>query len=117
MDSGGIKPVRGVTRSGYGRSSLTSVRTIAEPELGAAKTVTSVPDPTPAARYEIARDALTQQNGSVLVDPQVRELIYRMSDVRTSRRSETAEGAKRKLSAYLRADATHTDDNIVEKKV
>jgi hypothetical protein len=85
MDAGlSIKPVAGVAVTDYARPTASATGGLAPTELPPAQTVTPVAgssamrnDPVQAAN---SGDYVTQ---SVTIDPQTREVIYRMIDSRT----------------------------------
>ena len=100
MDTGlTIKPGTGVVAQDYAPPIAASAQPDTT-ELPAAKTV------TPAATTTAARNDVPSTTHEVIIDPQTREVIYRVIDVRTGQvQRQVPDAALMRMRAYTRAMA------------
>jgi hypothetical protein len=86
MDSGiTVKPVTGVAIADYARPVAAAGQTAAPTDLPEAKAVTALPDSTPTQNNtpHPQAAAATYITHGFVIDPQSREVIYRVMDTRT----------------------------------
>jgi hypothetical protein len=105
MDTGTIKPGASVVIHDYAPPIAASTQATAT-ELPAAKTV------TPAAAAVSTRNDLPSTTHEVIIDPQTREVIYRLIDVRTRQVvRQVPDEALLRTRAYARALANGDSPN------
>ena len=86
MDTGiAIKPVTGVVATDYARPAAAAGQTATPTDLPEAKAVNPPPDSTPAQNQAPAphTSGATYITHNFVIDPQSREVIYRVMDMRT----------------------------------
>lgn len=108
MDSGlAIRPVAGAAEAAYGRPEVQPVRAAVPTVLPPSNTVTAASDTASAGGYDSGRDAAAQQRARQFVlDPQTREVIFRVIDVRTGEvDQQVPDAALLRVRAYVRAMA------------
>lgn len=117
MDSGlTIRPTASVAETVYVRPETPPVRAAVPTMLAASRTVSASSESGRAAGYDPAHDTVPQQRAAgslsqqqdttrvVLLDPQSREVIYRVIDVRTGQVDrQIPDAALLRLRAYNRA--------------
>jgi hypothetical protein len=86
MDAGNtVKPVAGVAYADYARPAAAAAQAAAPTDLPPAKAVNPLPSPSPAQNN--APDPRTSSAAYItrtfVIDPQTREVIYRVMDTRT----------------------------------
>jgi hypothetical protein len=110
MDSGlTIRPTTTVAETVHVRPEIASVRTAVPTTLAASKSVVAAPDSSRTAGYDPGRMPAPQPSQpevtrQVVLDPQTREVIYRVIDVRTGQVArQTPDAALLRLRAYIKA--------------
>jgi len=108
MDSGlTIRPIAGSAETAYVRLEPAAVRTAVATTLAPSKTVTAADDAARSAAHDPARNAAaTNVQREFVLDPQSREVIYRVIDVRTGQvQRQVPDAALMRMRAYTRAMA------------
>src|SRR5262245_61873584 len=108
MDTGlTIRPIAGSAETAYVRLEPAAVRTAVATTLAPSQTVTAANDSSRSAAHDPARDAApTNVQREFVLDPQSREVIYRVIDVRTGQvQRQVPDAALMRMRAYTRAMA------------
>jgi hypothetical protein len=121
MDAGlTVKPI-GSAQASHARSGSQPGRTAVLTELAPARAVTAAGGATDAAGHDLARNPPSplQTSREVLIDPQTREVIFRVIATRTGRLiSQVPEEAMLKLEAYNRVELKRkTEGKAVERTI
>ena len=122
MDSGlTIRPTASVAETVYVRPEAAPVRTAVATTLAPSQSVTAAPE-THSASYDSARRAVADQQTTrqIVIDPQSREVIYRVIDVRTGQvNHQVPDEALLRLKAYVRTvvDRQSKDESVTDRAV
>ena len=109
MDSGlTIRPIAGSAETAYVRLEPAAVRTAVAATLAPSQTVTAANDAARSGAHDSARNAApTNVQREFVLDPQSREVIYRVIDVRTGQvQRQVPDAALMRMRAYTRAMAS-----------
>jgi hypothetical protein len=117
MDSGlTIRPTASVAESAYVRPEASPVPTAVATTLAPSQSVTAAAEAHNAGGHDSARNAVAdpQTTRQVILDPQSREVIYRVIDVRTGQvNHQVPDEALLRVKAYVRAVVDrHTDESV-----
>jgi hypothetical protein len=124
MDSGlTIRPTASVAETVHARPEVPPVRTAVATTLAPSKSVTAAPE-SHRTSYDTARNGVADQQTTrqVIIDPQSREVIYRVIDVRTGQvNHQVPDEALLRLKAYVRAEVDRQnrvkDDGATDREV
>src|SRR5499426_2065864 len=109
MDSGlTIRPIAGSAEAAYVRLEPAAVRAAVATTLAPSQTVTAANDSARSAAHDPARNGAAQTNVTreFVLDPQSREVIFRVIDVRTGQvQRQVPDAALMRMRAYTRAMA------------
>jgi len=123
MDTGlTIRPIAGSAETAYVRLDPAAVRTAVATTLKPSQSVQAANDSARPSGHDPARNSAAQTNvqREFVLDPQSREVIYRVIDVRTGQvQRQVPDAALLRMRAYTRAmadgksplDAGHDTDN------
>jgi hypothetical protein len=107
MDPGlTIRPTANVAETAYVRVETPPVRAAVQTTLPPSASVTATPDASRGTAYDPGRNPPSGQRTTreVVLDPQTRELIYRVIDERSGQvERQVPEAALLRLRAYIRA--------------
>jgi uncharacterized FlaG/YvyC family protein len=107
MDTGlTIRPTGSVAQASYVRPEAAPVREAVATDLAPSRAVTAAEAQAPALRQDSVRTSLAQHatTREIVLDPQSREVIYRVMDVRSGRVvHQVPEQALLRMRAYVRA--------------
>jgi hypothetical protein len=124
MDSGlTIRPTASVAETVYVRPEASPVRTAVATTLAPSQSVTAAPA-TQNSSYDSARHAVADQQTmrQIIIDPQSREVIYRVIDVRTGQvNHQVPDEALLRLKAYARTvvdrQSQPKEENVTDRAV
>jgi len=117
MDSGlTIRPIAGGAETALVRPEAPALRNAVSTTLPSAQAVTAAADSARTAGYDSSRSQNLSRE--VILDPQTREVIFRVIDVRSGQvERQVPDAALMRLRAYLRTEAeskTATPDHQSE---
>ena len=116
MDSGlTIRPTASVAETVYVRPEASPVRTAVATTLAPSKSVTAAPESHNTPVHDPARHAVAEQltTRQVIIDPQSREVIYRVIDARTGQVNyQVPDEALLRLKAYVREQIAYWDRTL-----